>query len=52
MIKMTNEELQEENRLLRKLMLERDKYLEEILKENAMYKKLYWDHRAKMDEGE
>ena len=49
---MTNEELQEENRLLRKLMIERDKHLEEILKENAKYKKMYWDHRAKMDEYE
>ena len=49
---MTIEELQEENKMLRKLMLERDKHLEEILKENAKYKKMYWDHRAKMDEGE
>lgn len=49
---MTIEELQEENKMLRKLMLERDKYLEEILKENAKYKNLYWEHRAEMDKGE
>ena len=49
---MTIEELQEENKLLRKLLLERNKHLKEILKENAKYKKLYWDNRARQDEGE
>ena len=49
---MTREELEEENKILRKWLLERDKHLEETLKENAKYKKMYWNNRARQDEGE
>ena len=52
---MTKEELQEENKLLRKILLQREKDIDEMLienKENRKYKELYWNSRARQDEGE
>lgn len=30
----------------------KDKIIDELLKENAKYRKMYWEDRARQDEGE
>lgn len=56
---MTREELEEENRLLRKELLRMRKNCDELMAENEHlkkvyreYKELYWNNRARQDEGE
>ena len=49
---MTIEELQEENKLLRKLLLEMRKNCDECMNENKKYREWYWQNRARQDEGE
>lgn len=52
---MTKEELEEENKMLRKILLQREKDINELLvenKESAKYREWYWNSRARQDEGE
>lgn len=52
---MTREDFEEENKLLRELLLQSNRDRDELMTENKAllkYKELYWHHRAKMDEGE
>lgn len=52
---MTREELQEENKMLRKILIQRERDMNELLaenKESAKYREWYWEHRARQDEGE
>ena len=49
---MTIEEFQEENKLLRKELLRMRKNCDECMKENKRYREMYWQNRARQDEGE
>ena len=52
---MTLDELQEENKMLRKILIQKERDMNELLAENKEYSKYrewYWKHRAEMDKGE